>query len=493
MERAIAEINDAGARHRRVLGRSDHLRLQGGVRPGEALPRPDRVRVARRRPGQPRLAQRRLRPLRGALRRAQLGAPQGRRRRWSRSTRPSPTSTTGRSGAAATAGSRRSSRPSRPSCASSCCTTTCCPIPGTGRERNVVYDAGDAIECLQRAGVNLVLSGHKHVPYAWKLENLFVVNTGTVSTLRLRGNTRPCYNVVEVCGIARRRLAALSVPRPGADHPVRPRDARVREVHRADRARGDGAPVRAVALIDGEHYAPVVRDALRALPYEWVGAILVGRHREAARRRGVRRAARRRLRGRGGRGRPLRRARARAGRADALGLARARRRACPTSAPTSASTRRRYEPFELPSIAVIGTGKRVGKTAVTTHLARLLARDRSVVVVAMGRGGPPEPEVVETPAVARGARRALARRPARRVRPPGDRRARRRADDRVPARGRGPGRRGLRLERRGGRQARRPARSRRRRSSTAAAPRSRRSTSTAGCSWSAAARPATTT
>ncbi|MBA2358947.1 MAG: metallophosphoesterase [Actinobacteria bacterium] len=74
------------------------------------------------------------------------------------------------------------------------------PVPGTGRERNVVYDAGDAIECLQRAGVNLVLSGHKHVPYAWRLENLFIVNTGTVSSLRLRGNTRPCYNVVEVAG-----------------------------------------------------------------------------------------------------------------------------------------------------------------------------------------------------------------------------------------------------------------------------------------------------
>jgi 3',5'-cyclic-AMP phosphodiesterase len=74
------------------------------------------------------------------------------------------------------------------------------PVPGTGRERNIVHDAGDAIECLQRAGVNLVLSGHKHVPYAWKLENLFVVNTGTVSTLRLRGNTRPCYNVIEASG-----------------------------------------------------------------------------------------------------------------------------------------------------------------------------------------------------------------------------------------------------------------------------------------------------
>ena len=74
------------------------------------------------------------------------------------------------------------------------------PVPGTGRERNVVYDAGDVIECLLRAGVQLVLSGHKHVPYAWRLENLFVVNTGTVSSLRFRGNTRPCYNVIEITG-----------------------------------------------------------------------------------------------------------------------------------------------------------------------------------------------------------------------------------------------------------------------------------------------------
>ena len=74
------------------------------------------------------------------------------------------------------------------------------PVPGTGRERNVVYDAGDAIECLQRSHVDLVLSGHKHVPYAWRLEDLFVVNAGTVSTLRLRGKTRPCYNVIEVTG-----------------------------------------------------------------------------------------------------------------------------------------------------------------------------------------------------------------------------------------------------------------------------------------------------
>src|SRR3712207_5125176 len=71
------------------------------------------------------------------------------------------------------------------------------PVPGTGRERNVVHDAGDTLECLLRAGVHLVLSGHKHVPYAWRLENLFVVNAGTVSTSRLRGKGKPCYNVIE--------------------------------------------------------------------------------------------------------------------------------------------------------------------------------------------------------------------------------------------------------------------------------------------------------
>ncbi len=74
------------------------------------------------------------------------------------------------------------------------------PVPGTGRERNVVYDAGDVLEVLGRSRVNLVLSGHKHVPYAWRLEDIFVVNAGTVSSLRLRGKTRPCYNLVEIEG-----------------------------------------------------------------------------------------------------------------------------------------------------------------------------------------------------------------------------------------------------------------------------------------------------
>jgi cyclic 2,3-diphosphoglycerate synthetase len=52
---------------------------------------------------------------------------------------------------------------------------------------------------------------------------------------------------------------------------------------------------------------------------------------------------------------------------------------------------------DTPSLAVIGLGKRIGKTAVAGHVARLLAADRRVAVVAMGRGGPAQPELVEAP------------------------------------------------------------------------------------------------
>jgi cyclic 2,3-diphosphoglycerate synthase len=52
--------------------------------------------------------------------------------------------------------------------------------------------------------------------------------------------------------------------------------------------------------------------------------------------------------------------------------------------------------FGGPKLAVIGSGKRTGKTAVAGHWARLL-RERGVdpVLVCMGRGGPADPEVAE--------------------------------------------------------------------------------------------------
>ena len=81
MERAVERDQRARAGHRHLLGRPDDVRLQAGVRAGEGLPRPDRVRVVRGDPRQPRFAQRRLRPLRGDVRRPQLGAQARRRHR----------------------------------------------------------------------------------------------------------------------------------------------------------------------------------------------------------------------------------------------------------------------------------------------------------------------------------------------------------------------------------------------------------------------------
>ena len=156
---------------------------------------------------------------------------------------------------------------------------------------------------------------------------------------------------------------------------------------------------RAIAIVDGEHYPPVVTAALAELPYDVVAAVRVG--------------GAEKLRGDADYGVPLE---------PDLPSALERHRPDvvvdlsdePVLGPVErfrlASSVLAHgvpyvgadfslEPplevaFPLPSIAVLGTGKRIGKTAVTGHLARLLAQELRVVVVAMGRGGPLEPEQI---------------------------------------------------------------------------------------------------
>ena len=54
----------------------------------------------------------------------------------------------------------------------------------------------------------------------------------------------------------------------------------------------------------------------------------------------------------------------------------------------------------VPTVAVIGTGKRTGKTAIGGEVARLAARlGLRPILVAMGRGGPPDPQVAEAGSV----------------------------------------------------------------------------------------------
>lgn len=176
--------------------------------------------------------------------------------------------------------------------------------------------------------------------------------------------------------------------------------------------------MKVLALVDGEHYPPVTRWGLataRSMGYEVVGALLVG---------GVEKLA--------------------AGEVPELGvpvwtvvgdarsaLAAAIDRSAPEgvldlSDEPVLGYRERMElaavalvrgvpylgadfrldppisgpPLAVPALAVIGTGKRTGKTAIAGEVARTAAQlGRNPVVVAMGRGGPAAPQIAEAGSV----------------------------------------------------------------------------------------------
>lgn len=71
-------------------------------------------------------------------------------------------------------------------------------IPGTGRERNIVHDAGDLLSHLSNLDIDLVVSGHKHVPFFWGVNGMLIANSGTCATKRLRGLTPSSWNEFEI-------------------------------------------------------------------------------------------------------------------------------------------------------------------------------------------------------------------------------------------------------------------------------------------------------
>lgn len=71
-------------------------------------------------------------------------------------------------------------------------------IPGTGRERNIIIDAGDLLATLTSLDIDLIVSGHKHVPFFWGINGILIANSGTCSTRRLRGLTPSSWNEYEI-------------------------------------------------------------------------------------------------------------------------------------------------------------------------------------------------------------------------------------------------------------------------------------------------------
>lgn len=173
-------------------------------------------------------------------------------------------------------------------------------------------------------------------------------------------------------------------------------------------------PIRTLVLIDGEHYPPVVRaavDDLRAQGHEVVGALMLGGTEkltgEGADAYGVPEVV--------------------SGPTQVAGLVAAVDRFEPelvvdlSGSPVLDARRRmrlaaqalhrgvayrgadfRFDPpprprvATKPSVGIVATAKRSGKTALAGHFARLLVADGwRPAVVAMGRGGPEEPEVID--------------------------------------------------------------------------------------------------
>jgi len=72
------------------------------------------------------------------------------------------------------------------------------PIPRTGRERNIPVDAGDVLELLLGSDADLVLSGHRHVPWIWDLNGMIISNAGTACTNRVKWNIEQSFNLIEI-------------------------------------------------------------------------------------------------------------------------------------------------------------------------------------------------------------------------------------------------------------------------------------------------------
>ena len=72
------------------------------------------------------------------------------------------------------------------------------PIPNSGREKNIIEDAGETLDIILRNNVPLVLMGHRHVPYGVKIHNTLLVNAGTLSCNRTRAHFGNTFNIIDI-------------------------------------------------------------------------------------------------------------------------------------------------------------------------------------------------------------------------------------------------------------------------------------------------------
>jgi len=72
------------------------------------------------------------------------------------------------------------------------------PIPNSGRETNIIEDAGETLDILLKNNVPLVLMGHRHVPFGVKIHKTLLINAGTFSSNRTRAHFGNTFNIIEI-------------------------------------------------------------------------------------------------------------------------------------------------------------------------------------------------------------------------------------------------------------------------------------------------------
>lgn len=74
------------------------------------------------------------------------------------------------------------------------------PVPNSGREQNIINDAGGVLDLVLKNNVSLILMGHRHVPYAVRVHRTLMVNAGTFSSARTRAHLGNSFNIIDIKG-----------------------------------------------------------------------------------------------------------------------------------------------------------------------------------------------------------------------------------------------------------------------------------------------------
>jgi len=72
------------------------------------------------------------------------------------------------------------------------------PVPNSGRETNIIEDAGETLDIILKNEIPLVLMGHRHVPWAVKIHKSLLVNAGTFSCNRTRAHFGNTFNIIDI-------------------------------------------------------------------------------------------------------------------------------------------------------------------------------------------------------------------------------------------------------------------------------------------------------